>query len=76
MLETYQAKLLGDHIVWDGESPQMIQTEKEVDVLITLLEPKTRTDVRRPSGLAAGEFVVPDDFDEPLPDSVIASFEN
>ena len=30
---------------------------------------------RRPYGLCAGEFVVPDDFDDPLPDDVIAAFE-
>ena len=29
----------------------------------------------RPHGLAAGEFVVPDDFDEPLPDEIQRLFE-
>ncbi len=29
----------------------------------------------RPYGLCAGEFVVPADFDEPLPDDVIKEFE-
>jgi hypothetical protein len=29
--------------------------------------PLTETATLRPIGLAAGEFVVPDDFDEPLP---------
>lgn len=29
----------------------------------------------RPYGLAKGKFVVPDDFDEPLPDDVLADFE-
>jgi len=29
----------------------------------------------RPTGLAAGEFAVPDDFDAPLPDSVLRDFE-
>jgi hypothetical protein len=28
----------------------------------------------RPYGLAAGEFTVPDDFDDPLPDDILASF--
>ena len=35
----------------------------------------TRRIARRPNGLARGEFVVPDDFDEPLPDRVIGDFE-
>jgi antitoxin (DNA-binding transcriptional repressor) of toxin-antitoxin stability system len=30
---------------------------------------------RRPIGLAAGEFVVPDDFDDPLPDELLDAFE-
>lgn len=29
----------------------------------------------RPFGLCKGEFVVPDDFDDPLPDDMIRSFE-
>ena len=30
---------------------------------------------RRPFGLAAGEFSVPDDFDAPLPEDVLRRFE-
>jgi antitoxin (DNA-binding transcriptional repressor) of toxin-antitoxin stability system len=30
---------------------------------------------RRPIGLCAGEFVVPDDFDAPLPEEMIEAFE-
>jgi antitoxin (DNA-binding transcriptional repressor) of toxin-antitoxin stability system len=33
------------------------------------------TDTARPTALAAGEFRVPDDFDEPLPPDVLDSFE-
>lgn len=29
----------------------------------------------RPFGLCAGEFVVPDDFDEPLPEEILRSFD-
>ena len=29
----------------------------------------------RPYGLRAGGFVVPDDFDAPLPDEIVAAFE-
>ena len=29
---------------------------------------------KRPYGLCEGEFVVPDDFDDPLPDDVITAF--
>jgi hypothetical protein len=29
----------------------------------------------RPFGLCAGEFIVPDDFDEPLPEDIVQAFE-
>jgi antitoxin (DNA-binding transcriptional repressor) of toxin-antitoxin stability system len=29
----------------------------------------------RPFGLCAGEFVVPDDFDAPLPEAILSAFE-
>jgi hypothetical protein len=29
----------------------------------------------RPSGLCEGEFIVPDDFDEPLPEDILQTFE-
>ena len=29
---------------------------------------------RRPFGLAAGEFIVPDDFDSPLPEEILRDF--
>ena len=29
----------------------------------------------RPFGLCAGEFIVPDDFDAPLPEHILSSFE-
>ncbi len=29
----------------------------------------------RPFGLCAGDFIVPDDFDEPLPESLLSDFE-
>lgn len=37
--------------------------------------PNTVTPKKRPYGLAAGQFTVPDDFDAPLPDEILASFE-
>jgi hypothetical protein len=37
--------------------------------------PTTSTKSFRPYGLCAGEFVVPDDFDDPLPENIIAEFE-
>jgi len=31
--------------------------------------------VSRPFGLCAGEFVIPNDFDTPLPENILAGFE-
>ncbi len=76
MMETYKAKIRGDHVVWNGEAPGKPELESERDVLITLLPKNASSAVSRPSGLAAGEFVVPDDFDAPLPPELIAEFEN
>jgi hypothetical protein len=53
--------------------------------LVTILEDETLEDDEldqvasllptRPFGLCAGDFVVPDDFDDPLPDTILKSFE-
>lgn len=34
-----------------------------------------RTPLRRPFGLCSGAFTVPDDFDAPLPESIVQAFE-
>jgi prevent-host-death family protein len=39
------------------------------------IKPVTLEAARRPYGLCAGEFVTPDDFDDPLPASVLQEFE-
>ncbi len=42
--------------------------------LLTILQPPVISDPR-PAGLAKGQFIVPDDFNEPLPDDVLRAFE-
>ena len=43
---------------------------------IAEIKPVVSTSKRlRPFGLCAGEFIVPDDFDEPLPENIIQEFE-
>ncbi|MCB8943337.1 MAG: DUF2281 domain-containing protein [Ardenticatenaceae bacterium] len=53
--------------------------QNEVLDFVEFLWSKTKSDKQkkelRPYGLAAGEFVVPDDFDDPLPEEIIAAFE-
>lgn len=36
---------------------------------------ETATHLNRPFGLCAGEFEVPDDFDDPLPEELLRDFE-
>jgi len=59
------------HRVIDGETILVYQGEKPV----AEIRPFTETEALRPVGLAAGEFVVPDDFDDPLPDDLLDAFE-
>lgn len=46
------------------------------DIPVAELKPVTSAiKTLRPFGLCAGEFTVPDDFDNPLPENIIAEFE-
>lgn len=42
--------------------------------IVTVLDSTPETGLR-PYGLARGEFVVPEDFDDPLPDDLLDTFE-
>ncbi len=42
--------------------------------LVTVLDYAIETELR-PYGLCEGDFVVPDDFDEPLPENILQDFE-
>jgi len=61
----YLQRVIGGEtiVVYQGERP------------VAEIRPVTETETLRPVGLAAGEFVVPDDFDAPLPDELIDAFE-
>lgn len=59
------------HRVIRGETIVVYQGERPV----AEIRPITETEALRPVGLAAGEFVVPDDFDDPLPDDLLDAFE-
>ena len=45
------------------------------DQPIAELKPIVQRQPLRPFGLCAGEFIVPDDFDDPLPDDILNVFE-
>lgn len=78
MLQTYKAKLNDGILTWNEEVPDSIREAENVDVIVTVLESEHENigKNRRPFGLAKGEFVVPDNFDDPLPDEVLEEFYN
>ncbi|MEH2314818.1 MAG: type II toxin-antitoxin system prevent-host-death family antitoxin [Nostoc sp.] len=60
------------HQVAAGESILITQAGKP----IAEIKPVSPTSQQiRPYGLCAGEFIVPDDFDSPLPEEILNSFE-
>lgn len=54
-----------------GETFVIMQTEKA----IAELRPIPSSKQLRPFGLCAGEFTIPDDFDDPLPEDLLNAFE-
>ena len=56
-----------------GETLVITQAGKPVAEIKPLVEPQAGS---RPFGLCEGDFTVPDDFDEPLSESVLAEFES
>ena len=54
-----------------GETLLILQAEKPIAELKLISNSKKP----RPFGLCEGEFIVPDNFDEPLPESIIREFE-
>ncbi|HEX8252031.1 MAG TPA: type II toxin-antitoxin system Phd/YefM family antitoxin [Thermoanaerobaculia bacterium] len=59
------------HRVLEGET--LVLTER--DRPVAEIRPIDRVRRPRPFGVAAGTFVVPDDFDDPLPEDVLRDFE-
>jgi antitoxin (DNA-binding transcriptional repressor) of toxin-antitoxin stability system len=57
--------------VLDGETVVVFEKDRPV----AEMRPLTRRTGTRPIGLAKGDFVVPDDFNDPLPDDVLQLFE-
>lgn len=56
-----------------GETLVIVQVDKPIAEIKPL--PTSHTQQLRPFGLCAGEFRVPDDFDDPLPEEIIKQFE-
>lgn len=59
------------HRVLEGETLVLTEDNRP----IAEIRPIERVRRPRPFGLAAGTFVVPDDFDDPLPEEILRDFE-
>jgi antitoxin (DNA-binding transcriptional repressor) of toxin-antitoxin stability system len=59
------------HRVLEGETVVLFRDDRPV----AEIRPLNAATGPRPFGLAAGDFVVPDDFDDPLPDELLDAFE-
>jgi antitoxin (DNA-binding transcriptional repressor) of toxin-antitoxin stability system len=57
--------------VLEGETIVVFKNDEPV----AEMRPLIKRAGRRPIGLAKGDFVVPDDFNDPLPDDVLQLFE-
>ncbi len=63
--------LINEHGKVELLEPVTLSEERQA--LVTILDAPTREP--RPFGLCKGEFSVPDDFDDPLPDDILDDFE-
>ncbi|HEY53604.1 MAG TPA: type II toxin-antitoxin system Phd/YefM family antitoxin [Caldilineae bacterium] len=54
---------------------ETVKLETSHRAIVTILDERVALNSSRPFGLCAGEFAVPDDFDEPLPEDILSSFE-
>ena len=73
MLQSYAAIYKQGHLDWIDDVPQ----QENMQVIVTFIQPIPQKPAKkmRPFGLCAGEFIVPDDFDAPLPDDILNLFE-
>ncbi len=76
MLETYKAILSGNQIKWSDEIPDIAQEETKIEVFVAILTKEAEVQKLRPFGLCKNKFTVPEDFNAPLPEEILASFLN
>ncbi len=62
-------------LIQEGNSLIITQADQPI-AEIKPIPTKSPQKERRPIGLCEGEFVVPDDFNAPLPEEIIKLFEN
>ena len=74
-LDEIQRDFLGYlHRVQAGETLVIMQVDKPVATIKPI--ETNQTQELRPFGLCAGDFRIPDNFDDPLPEEIIEQFED
>lgn len=63
-------------LIQEGNSLIITQADQPIAEVKPIPTNQPQKQQRRPIGLCAGEFVVPDDFNDPLPEEIINLFEN
>jgi len=65
------------HRVETGETFVLVKAGKPVAEIMPIISSSINSPAMqlRPFGLCAGEFTVPDDFNAPLPENILAAFE-
>ena len=56
-----------------GATPVLLVVDESENRECSPVRPETKP--LRPYGLCAGEFTIPEDFDEPLPEEILGQFE-
>jgi hypothetical protein len=72
-MQIIEAKINEDGVVQLLEPVKISGTHR---ALVTIFEEETEPSQQRPYGLCAGDFVIPDDFDAPLPVEILDAFES
>lgn len=76
MVNLSEAKARLAELLERAESGERVVIARRNEPVVELrLLPRSQTTGPRPFGLCAGEFEVPEDFDEPLPEDVLRDFE-
>ncbi|MFN5514243.1 MAG: type II toxin-antitoxin system Phd/YefM family antitoxin [Cyanobacteriota bacterium] len=60
-------------LIQEGNSLILTQADQPIAEIKPIT---TKTKKRRPIGLCQGEFIVPDNFNDPLPEDIIKLFDN
>lgn len=76
-LSTEQLKSVCQFVEFLEYQQQSVTTETPItnEDIDRIVESYRQQNKRRPIGLAKGEFTVPDDFNDPLPDEILDLFE-